>query len=138
MLVTLDLGNGPCRFFNGTPHPINLIAGAEYQSAVRKHTGGHEIAVIPPSGMLLSAELRTLPVVELGQGVTVARQVAVACDPMPETARAADYVIVSAIYALAYRQMFPGDSVKLVTPRDLVVASIEKPIPVGCLGFALV
>lgn len=138
MITTIDFGNGPRTFFNGTPHSINLIADAVFRLEIRKHIGGTEIAVIPPSGVLLSAKLDTQPVVDLGGGVEVARQVAVACDDLPEEARTADYIIVSAMYAVAYRQVHGDDGVPLVTIRDLVVESVDNPKPKGCRGFALV
>lgn len=136
MVTTLDLGNGPKSFFNATPHPINLITGAEYKAEVRKHVGGVEIAVIPPSGVLLSARLSSQFVAALGSGVEIARQIAVACDELPEEAKGCDYIIVSAMYAVAYRQVHGNDGVPLVTIRDLVVESVANPRPIGCRGFA--
>lgn len=139
MLTTiLDLGEGPFECFNGTPHSINLVSGAVYRQDIRKHVGGEEIAVIPPSGILLSARLATVPCFYLGGGVEVARQVAVACDELPEAALGADLVVVSAMYATAYRQLHPQSKVRLATIRDLVVESVENPRPVGCRGFAFV
>lgn len=138
MITTLDLGNGPRKFFNGTPHSINLIADAVFRQEIRKHVGGVEIAEIPPSGVLLSAKLDTQPVIDLGSGVEIARQIAVACDELSEEAKSCDYVIVSAMYAVAYRQVYGDDGVPLVTIRDLVVESVSNPKPKGCRGFALV
>lgn len=138
MTTTLDLGNGPKKFFNATPHSINLIADAVFRQKIRKHVGGREIAVIPSSGLLLSAKLDTQPVTDLGSGVEIARQVAVDCDDLPEEAKACDYIIVSAMYAVAYRQVHGDDGMPLVTIRDLVVESVDNPKPKGCRGFALV
>lgn len=137
MLTTLDFGKGPITFFNATPHAINLIADAEYIPAVRKHVGGHEIATIPASGVMLSAKLTTTPTVDLGGGVQIARQICTACDALPDTAKRADYIIVSAMYATAYRQIHGQDGVNLITIRDLVVESADNPKPKGCRGFAL-
>lgn len=137
MLTRIDLGSGPVSFFNGTPHPINLIAGAEFNSAIRKHVGGREIAVIPTNTML-SARLETFPVADLGSGVTVAKQTAVSCDRLPKEVAHADYIVVSAMYGVAYRQIFSEPGVPLVTIRDLVVESAYNTRPVGCCGFALV
>lgn len=138
MITTVDFGNGPKKFFNGTPHAINLISGAVFRQEIRKHIGGVQIAVIPPSGIMLSAKLDTLPVTDLGSGVEVARQIAISCDDLPEAAKTADYIIVSAMYAVAYRQLHGEDGLPLVTIRDLVVESVDNQKPTGCRGFALV
>lgn len=132
----IDFGHGSVIFFNGTPHAINLMAGAEYKKDVRKHVGGSQVAAIPASGVMLSAQLETVPVSDLGSGITVAEQRVVSCDPLPSAALRADYVIVSAMYATAYRKLHGEDGVKLVTIRDLVVDE-ETKAPRGCLGFAL-
>lgn len=137
MTTTIDFGNGPKTFFNATPHSINIIADAVFRQEIRKHIGGHEIAEIPVSGTLLSARLDTQLVADLGSGVEIARQVAVACDELPDEAKQADYVIVSAMYAVAYRQVHGDDGVILLTIRDLVVESVDNPKPKGCRGFAL-
>lgn len=137
MIAVVDLGNGSIKFFNSTPHPVNIISGAVFNQVIRKHTGGVEIAVIPPSGVLLSARLTTIPVIDLGGDVTVARQEAAACDDLPDEARKADYIIVSAMYAVAYRNIHGDDGVPLVTIRDLVVESVYNPKPRGCCGFSL-
>lgn len=138
MLTKIDFGNGLKTFFNSTPHAVNVIADAEYKNVIRKWVGGREIAAIPPSGVMLSATLKTTPVTDLGSGVEICKQVATACDPLPDEARQVDYVIVSAMYGLAYRQIHGDDGVNLVTIRDLVVASEDNPKPVGCRGFAVI
>lgn len=137
MTTTLNLGRGPVSFFNGTPHSINLMRDAEYVPSMRKHIGGVEVAEIPPSGVLLSARLATIPQIDLGCGVIIAKQEAVACDPLPQDALEADYIVVSPMYATAYRQIHGADGVKLLVPRDLVVESQDNPRPVGCLGFSI-
>lgn len=132
-IVTLDLGNGPRRYFNATAHEINLITGATLNPAIRKWVGGTEIAVIPPSGVILSAKLVNKLVADLGSGVTVAQQQVASCDLIPSEARGADYIIVSAMYSTAYRRIF-GENPQVVTIRDLVVDECGKPR--GCIGFA--
>lgn len=136
MLTVLNFGEKRVAFFNGTPHAINLIAGAVFDPLIRKAKGGEEIAEIPSSGILLSAKLSTSPTEYLGKGVTIAQQVVKSCDELPDEAKEADYIIVSALYASAYRQLHGEDGTPLVTIRDLVVAEDGK-TPRGCAGFAL-
>lgn len=136
MLTKINLGQGPISFFNGTPHPINLIAGSIFDPAIRKNRGGEEITAIPPSGILLSAKLTTEPKSYLGKGITIAKQVVTACDEIPEEAAEADYIVVSSLYATAYRQLHGDDGTRLITIRDLVVAD-DGITPRGCAGFAL-
>lgn len=135
-IITLDLGNGAYTYFNGTPHAINLMVGATYDKDTRKHYDGSQVAAIPASGVMLSAKLETRPQVDLGMGITVAEQVVVDCDPLPECAKNADYIIVSAMYACAYRKKHGQDGVKLVTVRETVMSSETGKI-IGCLGLAL-
>lgn len=137
MISIQDFGKGMVKFFNATPHSINIISGSQYKPEIRKHVSGEEIAQIPPSGVMLSAKIATEPVRDLGNDIIVARQVVMACDELPGEAKAADYVIVSAMYATAYRQIHGQDGVKLVTIRDLVVDEATGKI-IGCRGFALV
>lgn len=59
------------------------------------------------------------------------------CDPIPAEAADYDYIIVSALYASAYRQTHGDDGVPLVTIHQLVVRSEADPKPVGCCGFSL-
>lgn len=138
MTSTIDFGYGPKTFFNGTPHAINIIKDAVFCSAIRKYVGGTEIATIPPSGVVLSARLETQPVLELGSDVTVARQQAINIDALPEEAGHVDFIIVSAMYGVAYRQFHGNDWMPLVTIRDLVVESETDPRPRGCRGFAVI
>lgn len=137
MPTKLNLGNGEKTFFNTTPHPINLVSDAVFNPAIRKFTGGEVVATIPPSGILLNANLKTVPVADLGSGIEVAEQQAISCDPIPPEAESCDYVIVSALYATAYRKLHGDDDTPLVTIRDVVVESSENPKPRGCRGFAL-
>lgn len=138
MLTTLDFGNGPVSFFNGTPHAINLITDAEYKPKIRKYVGGRELAVIPASGEMLSAKLTSQIITEFGQGVYVCRQICTECDPLPALALRADYTIVSAMYATAYKQARYNPETNLVTIHDLVVESMDNPKPLGCRGFAVI
>ena len=135
MPTVIDFGKGAVTFFNATPHSINIIEGAEYKAAIRKWIGGREIAVIPTDTML-SAQLDMVPIADLGNGVTICEQQALSCDPLPPDAKAADYIVVSAIYGIAY-QMLHGLNSKLVSVRDLVVDS-ETYAPVGCRGLATI
>lgn len=137
-ITVVDFGNGPVRFYNATPHSINIIVGAEFDPSIRKWVGGHELAAIPPSGELLSAKLVDTPLNHLGSGVTVDRQTAEGCSPIPAAAMEANYIVVSAMYGVAYRQIYGEDGVPLVTIRDLVVESADNPKPRGCRGFAII
>lgn len=138
MVPIIDFGRGPVSFFNGTPHAINLVAGARKNPNIRKWQGGEVIQTIPPSGIILDAQMSCYPVHDLGGGVLVSAMHYSQCDELPALARKADYVIASLLYCKAYRALHKPlpEGVYLVSPADMVVAADGR-TPIGCRGFAL-
>jgi hypothetical protein len=125
--------------FNFTPHTINIIDGAVFNPAVRKYEASAEVkpvATIPSSGML-NAKMST----ELGQPVndiipTFVKKV-IGCDPLPDEVGPDDIVVVSALYATAYRQVY-GDDNRVYTVADPVYAPDDgsgKATIIGCRGI---
>lgn len=125
------------KFFNATPHAINIMADTEFVPSIRKYMGGAVVTTIPASGIMLNAVLRNVPVTTLDGGIPLVKNEVIDCDPIPAEALQADYIIVSALYAGAYRQLHGDDGVRLLTIHQLVVKSADDPRPVGCVGFSL-
>lgn len=116
--------------YNFTPHSINIIDGAEFDPSIRKWVGGEEVRTIPSSGML-NAQLTS---VEAGniEGIPLWQQEITGCDPLPGYIRAGDVVIVSALYATAYKAN--GGYFPLYGVKDPVMTFDGKTFR-GCRGL---
>lgn len=124
--------------FNFTPHTINIIDGAVFNPAVRKYEAPatvKPVATIPSSGML-SAKMSTEPGQPVDNVPTFVKKVT-GCDPLPDEVGPDDIVIVSALYATAYRQV-NGDDKRIYTVADPVYAPDDgsgKAVIIGCRGI---
>lgn len=116
--------------FNFTPHSINIIAGAEFNAEIRKFVGGEEVRVIPSNGVLNAKIVST----ENGEveGIPLWKQEITGCDPIPAEVKEGDIVIVSALYATAYRAN--GGEFPLYGVKDPVMTEDGKTFR-GCRGL---
>lgn len=91
------------RIYNGTPHPINIVANSEYRDDIRKYVvpEGTEPKIVAsvPSDSILSAQIETVESEPI-TGIPVFGKSIVGCDPLPDFY---DIYIVSALYASAAR-----------------------------------
>lgn len=121
------------KIYVGVPHDVDIISGAEFAPAIRKYVGGEIVKTLPVSnGGILSAKIET-KLVSNEDGIPVFEKRVTGCDQYPS---GYDIVVVSALYASAYRQLH-GD----VPPSMRVVAdtvmSEDGRTPRGCLGLAM-
>lgn len=124
------------KFINLTPHSIVIIQreDIEFDSAIRKYTANTDckcIAEIPSSGVA-SAKILTESA-ELIYDVPTFRKTITDCDPLPEH-DSDDIIIVSALYASAFRKVHPDSDTKLYTISDPVYSQDGRTI-LGCLGI---
>lgn len=119
---------------NYTPHPVNIIEGAIFSTSIRKYISpdGTEPSMIIPSAGILNAKIET---VEDGNidGAPIFKKTITGCDELPEL-NDGDYVIVSALYASAYRATHQ-DCSKLLLVADPVMSEDGKTF-LGCRGLA--
>ena len=120
------------KIYIGVPHNINIVTGSEFSPAIRKYIGG-EVTMTLHSDGVLNAKIET----ELVEGDTkaipeYAKRVR-GCDPYPE---GYDIVVVSALYASAFRQVhgYVPSSMRLVA--DPVMSDDGKTFR-GCRGLTL-
>lgn len=119
------------RVFVGVPHDISIIDGAEFAPAIRKYVGGEVVKTLASNGVL-NAKIETT-LVSQEDGLPTFEKKVTGCDPYPEDF---DIVIVSALYASAYRKVH-GDipeSMRLVA--DPVMSDDGKTFK-GCRGLAM-
>lgn len=121
---------------NMTPHSINVISPDDvtFDSSIRKWTAPADttpVASIPSSG-ILNAKIDTVPGDPIDGIPTFVKNI-VGCDPLP-TLGPDDFVIVSALFASAFRAM-GGDCSRLLLVADPVMSSDGKTF-VGCRGLA--
>jgi hypothetical protein len=115
--------------FNGTPHSINIVKGSEFNDAIRKYTGGNVVLRIESNG-LLNAKIATVEVP--GESIPTFSKEIQGCDEYPDDY---DIVIVSALYATAYRNMFGEIPYSMRIVADPVMTDDGKTF-VGCRGLA--
>jgi hypothetical protein len=82
--------------YNGTPHAINVVDGAVFNSTIRKYTGGSVVLSIPSNGML-NANVTTVDLPAVG-GIPVFGKAFTGVDTLPD---GYTIYIVSAMYASA-------------------------------------
>jgi hypothetical protein len=116
------------KIFNGTPHAINVVEGATFNSSIRKYTGGTVVLSIPSNGML-NAKISAvdLPAVD---GIPVFGKSIIGVDALPE---GFDIYIVSALYSSAARAA-GMDMSKIFTVADPVMND-DGTTFVGCRGI---
>lgn len=92
------------KIFNGTPHPINVIANSVSDPTIRKMVVPAdvkpEIVVSIPSTGVLSAKIDSIDLEPINDIPAFGKKIA-SCDPIPE---GYDVVIVSALYVSAARE----------------------------------
>jgi hypothetical protein len=116
------------KFFNGTPHPINVMQGSIFNPSIRKYTGGEVVLSIPSNGML-NAKISSIEK-EAIDGVPVFDKSITGIDQLPE---GFDIYIVSALYATA--AMRSGiDMSKIFTVADPVYTEDGNSF-IGCRGI---
>jgi len=110
------------KFYNGTPHPINIITNAVYDTDIRKYvvadSAQPQIAASIPSNGMLSATIITVEDEPIN-GIPVYSKQITGCDPLPS---GYDIYIVSALYVSAARAC-GMDTSKLYTVADPVYSA---------------
>ena len=120
--------------YNYTPHAVNIINDATFNQNIRKYTApdGTEPSKIIPSSGVLNAKIDTIEDGNI-DGAPIYRKSIIGCDELPEL-KDGDYVIVSALYASAYRATHK-DTSKLLLVADPVMTEDGKTF-LGCRGLA--
>ena len=117
------------KIFNGTPHPINVVEGANFKPSIRKWTGGEVKFTIPSNGML-NAKIEAEELAPIGVIPIFGKRIT-GCDPLPE---GYDIYIVSALYASALKAS-GADTSKVYTVADPVMTEDGQTF-LGCRGLA--
>jgi len=119
---------------NYTPHDINVITDTTFNPTIRKFTApaGTEPSITIKSSGVLNARISTVANGEL-ESVPLFTKEIQGCDELPELGPD-DYVIVSALYASAYRATH-DDCSKLLLVADPVMSEDGKTF-LGCRGLA--
>lgn len=126
------------KVFNFTPHAVNVIAESVFNPDIRKYEAPADsvpTVTIPSNGML-SAKMSTEPGQPV-EGIPTFVKKVIGCDPLPTEVGPNDVVIVSALYATAYRQV-NGDDKRIHTVADPVYAPDDgsgKATIIGCRGI---
>jgi len=116
------------KIFNATPHAITIITNANFDGSIRKWvcSGEPEIAAKVESTGMLSAKINSVDS-EPMENIPVFSKAVVGCDPLPEGMTDEDIIVVSALYATAYRRVY-GDDSRLYTVADPVYTTDGKTI----------
>jgi hypothetical protein len=117
------------KIYNGTPHAINVVKNATYNSSIRKHTGGQIVLSIPSNGML-NAKVNTIEARGINDEVPVFVKSFSGVDELPE---GYDIYIVSAMYASAAARNGVNMS-KVYTVADPVYTEDGNSF-MGCRGI---
>ena len=123
--------------FNYTPHQLVIVEEPYlYDSAIRKYTTNLDnlsvTAKIESSGVL-SAKIETVQGDPINGIPTFVKKVT-GCDPLPDEVGEDDIVVVSALYASAYRQVH-GDDHRLYTVADPVYNADDPRMILGSRGI---
>ena len=116
------------KIFNGTPHAINIVEGAVFNSAIRKFSGGQVVRVIPSDGML-NAKMETIDLPSV-DGIPTFGKSFKGVDELPS---GFDIYIVSALFASACQKM-GVDMSSIFTVADPVMSEDGQTF-VGCRGI---
>lgn len=122
--------------FNYTPHSINVVEACLYDPEIRKFTvsmGNLYISQSIPSLGMLNAKIDTVPGEPIDGIPTFIKKV-VGCDPLPDKVGPNDIVVVSALYATAYRMTY-GDDDRLYTVADPVYDAEDPRKILGSRGI---
>lgn len=110
------------KIYNGTPHPINIVANSVYHADIRKYiipegTEPKIVASVPSDG-ILSAQIETVESEPIN-GIPVYTKAITGCNPLPD---GYDIYIVSQLYVSAVRAA-GMDTSKLYTIADPVYSA---------------
>lgn len=119
---------------NFTPHEICIIKNASFNSTIRKWTApdGTEPSMVIKSSGVLSANINTITNGDIA-GIPLFTKNIEGCNEIPDWVKDDDYVIVSALYASAYRATH-DDCSKLLLVADPVMSEDGKTF-LGCRGL---
>lgn len=117
------------KVYNGTPHEINIVQGATFSPSIRKFVGGEVVRTIPSDGAL-NAQIKTVEIP--GEELPTFSKEILGCDEYPEDY---DIVIVSALYASAYRAKHGTAPKSMRLVADPVMTDDGKTFR-GCRGLA--
>ena len=120
------------KIYVGVPHEIAIVAGAEFAPAIRKYIGGEVIKTLSSDGVL-NAKIETQLSCSTEDGIPVFEKAVVGCDPYPE---GYDVVVVSALYASAYRKLHGNVPASMRLVADPVMSDDGKTFR-GCRGLAM-
>lgn len=122
---------------NYTPHAITIVQEPYlYDAKIRKYTTTLEnlsVAAKIESKGVLSAKIETVSG-EPVNGIPTFIKKVVGCDPLPDEIAADDIIIVSALYASAYRQVH-GDDTRIYTVADPVYNEEDPRMILGSRGI---
>ena len=113
--------------FNYTPHPLTIVQEPYlYDSSIRKYTTNL-------ANLSIAAKIETVSG-EPVNGIPTFIKKVTGCDPLPEDVGDDDIVVVSALYASAYRQVH-GDDARLYTVADPVYNEDDPRMILGSRGI---
>lgn len=118
------------KVYNGTPHELNIVQGATFSPSIRKFVGGDVVRTIPSDGAL-NAQIKTAEVFDESGIPTFSKEI-LGCDEYPQEY---DIVIVSALYASAYRAKYGTVPKSMRLVADPVMTDDGKTFR-GCCGLA--
>jgi hypothetical protein len=125
------------KIFNFTPHKLTIVEEPYlYDKSIRKYTTTLEnlsIASEIESSGVLSANVGTVPGSPVNGIPTFVKKVT-GCDPIPDEVGEDDIIVVSALYASAYRQLH-GDDSRLYTVADPVYNADDPRMILGSRGI---
>lgn len=124
------------KIWNQTPHVINIIRKdcVVFNAEIRKNVAlpDYEVATSLPTDGVLSAKLKSTLTEDI-LGVPCYEKQVIGCDPLPDEVEDGDIVVVSALYATAYRKVY-GDTNQLFTVADPVYSEDGRTV-LGSLGI---
>ena len=118
---------------NMTPHPVNIITNSTFDASIRKWVAPSDTAptVTIPSTGVLNAKIATIDADPIGD-IPIFTKSITGCDPLPDLGDG-DFVIVSALFATAFRAM-GGDCSRILLVADPVMTPDGKTF-LGCRGL---
>lgn len=119
------------KIYVAVPHDIIIVAGAEFAPAIRKYIGGEVIKTLSSDGVL-NAKIET-KLSSTEDGIPVFEKEVIGCDQYPE---GYDMVVVSALYASAYRKVHGNVPASMRLVADPVMSDDGKTFR-GCRGLAM-
>lgn len=135
LLLKFERGVVMNKIFNGTPHAIKVVdpSTATFNPQLRKWVSECPtyLNIIEPSGTLLNASIKNVRMPDV-VGLPCFDKEIIGCSDFPQ---GYDVVIVSALYANAYRSVNGSFADSMYTVSDPVYTPDGNSF-VGCLGIA--